>query len=301
MDIAVLLTCHNRREKTVKCLRSLKDALIAYNTTAKEIISIEIFLTDDGCTDGTSDAVSSVYPEENILHILRGDGNLFWAGGMRLCWREAMKHHAEWGYYLLLNDDVELMPNVFSELFKSELYAVEHAGKEGIVSGITCSKAIPHKMTYGGDVWINRIMATSKRLKPNGQPQLCDITNANILLVPQIIVDKIGIFYEKYRHGQADYDYSFMARKMGYPVILTAEFCGFCEKDHLDKDTIAKKIIAMSLKERKEYFSNPIHSNRDYLRFIRRISPIRVPIVWIGRFLNLYCPKFYYRIIGIRK
>lgn len=300
MKIAVLLACHNRRIKTVNCLNSLKEALRVYNCVAEDSIQTEIYLTDDGCTDGTAEAVQELYLNCDRLHVLQGDGNLYWAGGMRFCWKEALKRHGEWDYYLLLNDDTELKKNVFFELFSAEKYAEEHYGKAGIVSGITCSKVNEDVITYGGDIWVNKFLATRKRLTVTGKPQVCDLTNANILLIPRSIVDVIGIFHEKYKHGKADFDYSNMVRKAGYPVVLTANSCGYCEKDHLNYKALADKVIGMSLNERKMFFKNPIHSSSDYLVFVSRTSPIRVPMVWIGRVLNLYFPKLYYRISGVR-
>lgn len=301
MEIAVLLTCHNRRVKTKNCLQSLKEALAVYANEAKEKVCIEIFLTDDGCTDGTAEVARGVFADDKVLHILQGDGNLFWAGGMRFCWREAMKRHTEWDYYLLLNDDTELMPNVFAELFGAERFAMEHYGKEGIVSGITCAKDDPTKLTYGGDVWVNRFLSTKRRLEPNGEPQLCDFTNANIMLVPMSVVDRIGIFYDGFQHGKADNDYANTARKYSIPVVLTANFCGRCDNDHVDGDSLAHKISSMSLKERKAYYKNPIHSSCDYFRFVKRTQPLRLPLVWFGGLLNLYWPKLYYKISGLRK
>ena len=302
MEIAILLTCHNRREKTVCCLKSLKKAIVRYNKVVdNECIRFQIFLADDGCTDGTSEAVRNIFPDDNILHILQGDGNLFWAGGMRFCWEEAMKHNAEWDYYLLINDDTIILENVFTELLYAEQYAIKKFGKKGVVSGTTCAINNPTKMTYGGDVWVNKFLAKSKPLVSNGEPQLCDLTNANILLVPTEIVEHIGIFYAGFQHGQADYDYSNSVRKAGYPVVITANFCGRCDNDHLDTNELAQKVIGMSLKERKVFFNNPIHSSRDYLRFVRRISPFRVPLVWIGRKFNLYFPKLYYHISNKRR
>lgn len=301
MKIAVLLTCHNRREKTVSCLQSLKHVLEIYNEAKDNIIKVEIFLTDDGCTDGTAEAARAIYPDENVLHILKGDGNLFWAGGMRFCWGEALKRRDEWDQYLLLNDDTDLMTNVFDELFGAQLYAHEHFGKDCIVSGITCSKEDETRLTYGGFVRVNKFLGKTKRVKPCGIPQCCDFTNANIFLVPKVIVDDIGIFYEGYAHGHADGDYSIMARKAGYAVVLTANFCGRCDNDHTDPIVEARKVMNMTLRERKKYYSNPVRSNHDYLLAIRRTTPIRLPLVWLGRMLNLYCPSFYYRISGIRK
>ena len=294
-NIALLLTCHNRCDKTCASLSSFFEALDKYNTIQNNPLQVTAYLTDDGCTDGTADAVRQLLPNREI-NILQGDGNLYWAGGMRFAWKEALKRHAEWNYYLLINDDVVFMDNVFDELFAAQDYAKEHYGKEGICSGITCAKDDPQKLTYGGSVWVNRLLAISKRLTPNGQPQLCDLTNANILLVPTSVVDKIGIFYDGYHHGAADYDYSWMVRKAKLPVILTAHFCGCCDYDHKDSNAIAQKVMQMNLSQRKAYFEHPLHSNKDYLRYIRRTSPLRLPLVRLGRTLNVYCPKLYYKI-----
>lgn len=296
MKIAILLTCHNRREKTEKSLSSLKNALLSFNNTHfSNIIDLEIFLTDDGCTDGTAEKMQAIV-DYCPLNIIKGDGDLFWAGGMRFCWREAMKRHSEWNYYLLINDDTEMMENMFDEMFNAEKYAVDHYGQEGIISGITCSTDDSTKPTYGGEVWSNRLLGTTRRLAPNGKPQMCDFTNANILLVPTKVVDKIGIFIDGFQHGKADYDYSNTARNVGIPVVLTANFCGKCDYDHIDEHAVAKKVMAMSLSERKRYFNTPIHSIKDYLLLVRRTSPLRYPLVWFGRKLNLYLPRLYYRL-----
>ena len=299
MKIAVLLTCFNRKQKTVSCLDGLFSAQHAFNARTKDQMELEVFLTDDGCTDGTADALKSQFSDHTI-HILQGTGSMYWAGGMRFCWREAMKRHSEWDYYLLINDDTEMIKNLFEELFEAEKYAVEHYGQEGIISGITCAKDDSSKLTYGGDVWVNRFLGTTRRLTPNGEPQMCDFTNANILLVPSKVVDKIGIFIDEFHHGKADYDYSNYARKNGIPVLLTANFCGRCDFDHPNYKEIANKVSAMSLKERKAYFNSPIHSIADYLLLVKRTSPLRYPIVWFSRRLNLYFPQFYYKISGSR-
>lgn len=301
MKIAVLLTCHNRQLKTSNCLLSLGKALKKYNDchNGENIICLEIFLVDDGCTDGTAEGARLVV-DYAPLHVLKGDGNLYWAGGMRFCWREAMKRHPEWDYYLLLNDDTELMNNVFEELLYAERYAVQQYGTEGVISGITCATDDTTKLTYGGDIIVNRFLATTRRLIPTGIPQMCDRTNANILLVPAKVVDKVGIFYEGYQHAIADSDYAQMVRKAGFPVLLTACFCGKCDQDHGSGEELAKKIVKMSLKERINYFKHPLHSTHDYLTNIRRNAPYRLPLVWLGRMLNLYCPKLYYRINGFR-
>ena len=51
MKIAVLLTCFNRCQKTLKALDSLYKAAEVFNEKDSMKLNLEVFLTDDGCTD----------------------------------------------------------------------------------------------------------------------------------------------------------------------------------------------------------------------------------------------------------
>ena len=66
-SIAILITCHNRRDTTLTCLSNL----------TQQTLSSTVYLVDDGSTDDTSLAVQSQYPDVNILS---GSGSLFWGG-----------------------------------------------------------------------------------------------------------------------------------------------------------------------------------------------------------------------------
>ena len=255
-----------------------------------------LYVTDDGCTDGTIDSIQKEFAEREI-NIIRGNGQLFWAGGMRVAWKEALKHSSDYDYFLLLNDDTIVFENCFEELLRTNDYSLHEYKRQGIYSGITCSVNDSNKISYGGSVWVNRLMAIPKLLKPSGEPQLCDMANANILLVPKVVVNKIGILYEGYSHAIADYDYSINARRNKIPVLVTAAVCGKCDDDHGTPEENGRKICAMGLEDRINYFKHPLHSNKDYLLFVRRNAPLRYPIVMFGRFLNVYLPHLYYKLL----
>lgn len=295
--IATLLTCHNRCSKTLKSLNSLLNSISYYNSTNKEQIMIEVFLTDDGCTDNTVKEVKCEIAPLIKVNIIKGDGNCFWAGGMRYAWKVAQK--GKWDFYLLLNDDTVVFEELFNELLKTHEFSLKEFGKEGLYSGITCEPGNKEIITYGGDIWTNKFLCKTKRLHPSGYPQMCDMTNANILLVPQTVVDQIGIFNEKYTHGMADYDYSMEARRNNIPLLVTSNVCGACENDHPDIDVVTK-VCSMTLKERKVLFKSPLHSSDDYLFFVRRFLPLRYPIVWLGRKLIVYLPHLYNILYKLR-
>ena len=298
--IAVLMTCHNRREKTLRCLESLRQAAGGGSPLPHVL---HVFLTDDGCTDGTAEAASRYFDKtvpspigdlkSPTLHLIKGDGNLYWAGGMRLAWREALKAGPR-DYYLLLNDDTVLYSAAFATLFATEDYCREHFGREGIVSGMVCDPSDPTRITYGGEVFVSRLTGRRRMLKPTGKPQLCDWTHANILLVPHEVVEQQGILYEGYRHGQADLDYGYHARRKGIPVVVTPATCGTCPFDHPDIEGIEQRLCAMTLSERREYLNHPLHSDADYLTMISRCMSLKYPLTWFFRKLNLYAPSLYY-------
>lgn len=295
IKIATILTCFNRKAKTVRCLNTLYKTLDEYNAKhADNTIDLSIFLTDDACTDGTAEAVTEVCKGRK-LHIIKGDGNCFWAGGMRLAWREAMKQHEEWDFYLLLNDDTTVMENVFEELMECHEYAVKNYGRSGVYSGCTCDEVTPDTITYSGDV-MNPQTKGWNRLMPNGTPQVVDMTNANILLVAKSVVDTIGIFPDGYIHSAADQDYGMMARRAQIPVLITSYACGYCEYDHVDEREVCQKLMKMSLAQRKKYVYHPTHSDKDYLLFIKRNMPSRYLVSYLLRKIRLYSPSLYYKI-----
>ena len=110
VQIAVLLTCFNRKEKTLRCLQNLKEQTLPDN------VVVTVVLVDDGSTDGTGDAVSKNYPDVNLI---RSEGNLFWNQGMRLAWNTALQQR-DYDYYLLMNDDTEIYSDAIMRLLVVE-------------------------------------------------------------------------------------------------------------------------------------------------------------------------------------
>jgi len=72
MKIFVVLTCFNRRETTLEFLRCMGRQILPCG------VDLGYVLVDDGCTDGTSEAVRKEFPG---LEIVKGDGTLYWCGG----------------------------------------------------------------------------------------------------------------------------------------------------------------------------------------------------------------------------
>jgi len=212
MRIAVLLTCHNRCATTVACLEALSAQCLPQDT------ELTTYLVDDGCTDGTVGTVVQRFPE---VRIIRGDGNLYWCGGMRAAWSAAIAA-ADYDSYLWLNDDVMLLPAAISTLVKS-CREVAVVGRPGIILGSTCDPDSGRR-TYGGRRGV-------KVVEPSVDMQTCDTMNGNIVLVPREVFRVVGNLSPDFRHIFGDQDYGFRARRAGFDLWVAPGFLGQCRRN----------------------------------------------------------------------
>ena len=258
MEIAVLITTFNRKEKTVICLQQLQKQILPAE------VKISIYLTDDASKDGTAEAAATVFPD---IHIYHGNGNLFWAGGMRKSWGEAMKSKAD--FFLLINDDTVLTEDAIKVLLNTYEKAFQHYGKPVICIGST-KDAIKNKTSYGGRKLLSPKKIYNYLIENNESFAECDLGNANIMMVQRKIAQKIGILSDEYTHGIADYDYTLTAKKNGFPSVVAPSILGYCQDDHGN----SWKPQNSKLKERIAYLYSPKGlAYKEYLHFIKKNFP----------------------------
>lgn len=231
MKIAALLTCFNRKEKTIQCLHSLFHILPECN----------VYLVDDLSTDGTSEAIQKSFPK---VRIIKGTGSLFWSRGMYTAWKEAMRKNYD--YFLWLNDDIELYPFFFQELMECQALYNSNCIISGLVEDFN-----KNKILYGGSD------AHKKLVQPNKQPQEIKFMNGNVVLIPRSVVDKIGIIDPIYHHDLGDVDYGLRAQKNGIKVYATRIpiASGYCN------NYCRVRKWGVSLKERFKKLYSPLGSN----------------------------------------
>jgi len=208
-EIAVLLTVHNRKEKTEECLYRL------YQCELPNDVMLVTYLTDDGCTDGTADMLAEKYPQ---VKVVQGDGNLFWNRGMHKAWQRAVEER-DFDFYLWLNDDTYL----YKETIKNMLADAAEKNNEAIITGATRS-ADTGKTTYG-----LRNPKTEEPITPNGTLQTGTGLNGNCVLVPRKVYQQLGNLDPYFHHAAGDTDYGLRAQEQGIDVLLAKNYVGECE------------------------------------------------------------------------
>ena len=209
INIAVLITVHNRKTKTINSLNNLFHQSIPPNC------KLDVYMTDDGCTDGTPEAVREMFPDVSII---KGDGTLFWNRGMWTAWDVAAKEK-DYDYYLWLNDDSFLFPHCIQNLLES---SNECNNQAVIVASMRNQE--DEQITYGGFR-----LSDGRLAEPNGELQECKTMNGNCVLIPRCIFMKCGNLDWAYRHAIGDLDYGYTVRRNGFKIYASKEFLGICD------------------------------------------------------------------------
>ena len=212
MHIAVLLTCHNRREKTVACLEAL------FRAEVPEDVALDVYLIDDGSTDCTADAVRSRFPH---VHIHQGDGNLYWSGGMRAAWSQAIASGVQYEAFLWLNDDTF----VYSDAVLCLIESFEVSNRQALLCATVVSSTTGEP-TYGGKDGVS-----PGCLRPTGGLTQCKITCGNCVLIPRVIFERIGMIDSCFTHAIGDFDYSLRVAKAGFKCFILPKAIGVCDSN----------------------------------------------------------------------
>ena len=210
------MTCHNRRATTERCLQSL----VAQEGLGD--VRVQVFLVDDGSTDGTGDMVRARFPEVTVLE---GSGDLYWTGGM------AMAEDAAWAtrpdFLLWLNDDVVLLPGAVRELLD---VSTETDGRAVVVGSLRATEA--EEQTYGGfRVPDLKNPFQHYRVPPDGTLQQVDTMHGNVVLVPRAVREVVGGLDTRFPHNMADTDYGHRTRRAGFDVTMCRGYVGMCDRD----------------------------------------------------------------------
>ena len=209
MKIAILMTCYNRVDTTIVCLRQL------FLQTIPEGASFDIWLVDDGSPDETGVRVKSEYPQVNVI---KSPGNLYWCRGMRLAWEAAAKSY-DYDAYLWLNDDVML----YDFALLTVLADYKATGEMSVIIGAFHQKLGGNEISYGVSASSGgKVVPQGKVIQTNG------FMSGNFVFVPRGVFKRVGPIYGGYYHAYGDYDYGMMLTRAGIPQYCSSSVLGVC-------------------------------------------------------------------------
>lgn len=211
--IHIVIPVHNRKDKTEKCLSCL---------SKQSYTNINVTVIDDGSSDGTSEMIENQFP--NVV-VLKGDGNLWWAGATNLGCKYAFTNGAS--LILTLNDDLVIKENYLETMYKAHLYA-----PKAIIGSINLTQEDHPRILFAGVSSHSFLTSKSFRIWRHYEyfeGQYEGLMPTIVLpgrgtLIPRNVFESIGFFDSKrFPHYKADYEFTNRARKAGFSLYVNMQ------------------------------------------------------------------------------
>jgi GT2 family glycosyltransferase len=219
--IFTIIPVHNRIQLTRACLLSLQ---------AQTYTCFEVYVVDDGSTDGTSEVIKNDFPMVTLLH---GDGSLWWTGATNLGVRRVLEIAKADDYVLTLNNDT-LLPADYFEILLREIgkhpkaligsLALDSNNRNLVVEGGVHINWLNAKYTYH---FKNR---SYRELRAEGKSFYTPtVLPGRGTAIPVNVFRELGLYDEKvFPHYAADYDFSLRAKQAGYDLCVSFDLILYC-------------------------------------------------------------------------
>lgn len=244
--IYICIPVFNRINYTLKCIESIKKQTYS---------NYKIIVCDDASTDDTFNIISNQYPE---VIIIKGTGNLWWAGATNMCIEKAITIGSNGDYIFTLNNDTELDNNCLSSLIElSALYPSAIIGSANVFyddHNKIESSAFKRSNKYLFKKLHTRIHNSGDPLPQNIDYFEVDAFAGKGVLFPLETFFNIGLFNSTLLpHYHADTEFTLRARKFGYRLL-------YCYKS---------KVLS------HQYLTGTGTMNKNFIEFIRSFNNLK--------------------------
>ncbi len=241
--VSVVIVNYNGRELLQKCLKSL---------SKQKYPNIEIIVVDNNSSDSSLDMISSEFPD--VIQVALGY-NSYYAEGNNIGFRRAKGK-----YVMLMNNDVEVEPDFLMPLVEAmerDINIAMCGGKIFLGDRKTINSAGGIIDFYGWNV--NR----GYLQQDNGQydiSDMCFFAYGAAFMVRKSVIEKTGLFDEKFRFWFDEPDLAFRLHYAGYAVMYVPESVVY----HLAEQTV-----------KNVRFNHMFITERNHLRMIIKNYPAR--------------------------
>jgi GT2 family glycosyltransferase len=274
--VYALMCVKNKKGVTLECIKCFQEQ------TYK---NIEIWVVDDGSSDGLKEVLRKEYPE---VHVVVGDGNLWFGGAMRKGLEEIKKVSRDDEYLLTLNNDIKVGKDFVSILIN----ACDIDDK--YVIGSIAKSLKTGKILY----------TVHKRVKGYITPRVQDIRddisfdtdclNTRGTLMKISAVSKIGNFSKLFPHYGSDFDFFYRIKKAGFKLGVCSKAFVFSLDDDMSLSQVIRAKKKWSIKDwYMLYFSRRSSSNLySKTLLILLYTPFPQKIITLG--INFFAPLYYF-------
>ena len=260
----IVLPVHNRRPITEAFVLALG---------LQTIDDYQLLLVDDGCSDGTVDAVRALLPAGRLT-VIRGDGDLWWAGALHRAWKLLSALPATSSdAVLLINDDVAIEPG-----FLAVGLAVLAEHPAACIQAMGIDKASGER-DHGAVVDRVRL-----RFRPAAEGEAPDCLSTRGLLMSLLtFAGSSGFRPERLPHYLSDYEFTLRLACSGVPLLVDPRFQLVADhRSSGDADYDGRNLrdfVARSLSNRAKY--NPRHwAALAWMVCPWWIAPLQVARIW---------------------
>jgi len=268
--IFIIIPVFNRKYFTNCCLKSL---------TRQTFKDYKVIVVDDGSTDGTSEMITSEFPETILL---KGDGNLWWAGATNAGVEYVLKNlnTQDSDYILTLNNDLEL-PEKYLEILISNA----SANKGSILGSVSLDIAVPDRMNYCGVSW-NKFTGkyyskaqdynySFQKLVKQKQVLCSDMLPGRGTLIPIKVFSEIGLYDSKnFPQYAADEDFSLRASRSGWKLLVPTQACVMSHIHAMGEDINGARFSLRYYKDLFFSIKSPLNLKIRY-RWAMKNSPLK--------------------------
>lgn len=267
-SVTALVASHNRRDSTLRALAAFFAQDVAENH------SLAAVLADAGSTDGTARDVAAGFPRCSVIQVPATE---FWASAMAVAERSARSSPPD--FLLWLNDDVELFPDALRAL----LDVADRAPGAIVVGSLVDPET--GATTYGGVQRASRwhpFQFTTNQASDHSVA--ADAFHGNVVLVPRMVYERVGVIDGSFGHGLADYDFALRARKAGARILVAAGAVGLCARNSM-YGTWADPTMPLSARWR-HLLGPKGRPPRQLARYLRRHGGPAWPLLWTAAYLK---------------
>lgn len=216
IHIAVVFPIFNGLDYTKKTLAWLSESIAQSSEPGG---AIDIIITDDGSSDGSGAWIREHYPR---VHVLEGDGDLWWSGGMNMAARFALET-LKCDYVLLWNNDIKCNEDYFRNLFR-----ILREPDENFLLGSKLYLMDPPNVIFSMGCYFNPktgkhilIGCGEKDSEKYNQIIQADWAGGMGTVIHRSVIEKIGYWDAKaFPQYHGDSDFTLRAKKAGFKLLI---------------------------------------------------------------------------------